>query len=124
MAGGIGITPLRALFERYARHGRDVVLLYAARKPEDFVLRSELDSIARSFSNAKVVYICENSAGQTNIVKGRIDMSILHEYVPNIPGRRAFVCGPVGMMNAVEKLLIEARMPKEKIFSERFSFLK
>ena len=123
VAGGIGITPLRALFERYARNGRDVVLLYAVQKPEDFVLKKELDEIAHNFSNAKVIYICEIPTDQS-VVKGRIDASILQKYVPNIPGRRAFVCGPVGMMNAVEKLLIEADMPKEKIFSERFSFLK
>lgn len=124
VAGGIGITPLRALFERYARHGRDVILLYAVQKPEDFVLKTELDDIADSFSNANVIYLCENPAGHSSVVKGRIDASILHEYAPNIPGRRAFVCGPVGMMNAVKKLLIEAHMPEEKIFSERFSFLK
>lgn len=124
VAGGIGITPLRALFERYARHGRDVILIFAAQKPEDFVLHKELDAVVKTYSNAKVIYVCEGLVNDPRFVEGRITKELLHNYVPNIPGRRAFVCGPPAMMKAVEQLLLSAHMPKDKIFSERFSFLR
>lgn len=122
VAGGIGITPLRCLFERYARNGRDVVLLYAAKKREDFVLNKEVEEIAQEFDNAKLVYVCEDDIN--GVQKGRISRELIEQHVTDIPGRRAFVCGPPAMMNAVEKLLIEMGLPKRKIFTERFSFLK
>ena len=42
-AGGVGITPLRALFETLPG---EVTLIYRARRPEDLALRAELDAIA------------------------------------------------------------------------------
>ena len=45
IAGGIGITPLRALFEELAR-SIDVVLIYRAVAKREFVLREELEEIA------------------------------------------------------------------------------
>ncbi|MCA9309164.1 ferric reductase-like transmembrane domain-containing protein [Candidatus Saccharibacteria bacterium] len=122
VAGGIGITPIRCLYERYARNGRDVVLLYAAKKREDFVLNREVEEIAQEFDNAKLVYICEDDI--KGVQKGRISRELIEQHVSDIPGRRAFVCGPPAMMNAVEKLLIDLGLPKRKIFTERFSFLK
>lgn len=121
-AGGIGITPIRCLFERYARNGRDVILMYAAKTREDFVLNKEVELIAKEFDSAKLVYICEESVKGAH--KGVITKDLLREYVGDIPGRRAFICGPPAMMNAVEKQLIELGLPKRKIFTERFSFLK
>lgn len=122
VAGGIGITPIRCLFERYARNGRDVVLLYAAKKREDFVLNTEVEAIAKEFDNAKLFYISEDEIEGAHT--GRITSDIISKHVTDVPGRRAFICGPPAMMDAVEKSLISLGLPKKKIFSERFSFLK
>ena len=47
IAGGVGITPLRALFESLPGRPGDVTLLYRARSEGDLVLRAEIDAIAR-----------------------------------------------------------------------------
>src|SRR5690606_35106491 len=44
IAGGIGITPLRSIFETL--ENKNVILLYAAKTAEDLVLKKELDAIA------------------------------------------------------------------------------
>src|SRR5207247_1974593 len=46
IAGGVGITPLRALFETLPAQPGDVTLLYRVNKQDDLLLRDELDDIA------------------------------------------------------------------------------
>ena len=56
IAGGIGITPLRALLEALpAGHG-DMTLLYRVRSQADVVFRDELETLARS-RGARVHYL-------------------------------------------------------------------
>jgi ferredoxin-NADP reductase len=46
LAGGVGITPLRALFESLPAAPSDLTLLYRARTAQDLALRTELEAIA------------------------------------------------------------------------------
>ena len=56
LAGGIGITPLRALFEALpARHG-DMTLLYRVHDEADVVFRAEIEALARA-RGARVHYL-------------------------------------------------------------------
>jgi ferredoxin-NADP reductase len=48
IAGGVGITPMRALFETLPRApGQDLTLLYRARSLDDVLFRDELEEIVR-----------------------------------------------------------------------------
>ncbi|MCX5014048.1 hypothetical protein OG765_24115 [Streptomyces sp. NBC_00555] len=46
IAGGVGITPMRALFETLPGGPGDITLLYRAGAEEQLVLRAELEAIA------------------------------------------------------------------------------
>ena len=46
VAGGVGITPLRALFQTLPGGPGDITLVYRARKDDDVVFRHELETIA------------------------------------------------------------------------------
>jgi ferredoxin-NADP reductase len=46
IAGGVGITPMRALFEVIDLPGKDVTLVYRASCERDLVFKDELDEIA------------------------------------------------------------------------------
>ena len=46
LAGGAGITPLRALFETLPGAPGDLTFLYRARTAEELALRDELEEIA------------------------------------------------------------------------------
>ena len=57
VAGGVGITPMRALFETIPlRPGDDLLLLYRARTAEELLFRGELDEIAVR-RGARVAYV-------------------------------------------------------------------
>src|SRR4051812_33252955 len=55
LAGGIGVTPLRALLEELEQGPGDVTLVYRARDADELVLRREIDSIAAR-TGARVYY--------------------------------------------------------------------
>lgn len=59
LAGGVGITPLRALFETLPG---EVTLVYRARRSDDLALRAELDAIA-AHRRATVRYVVDEPAG-------------------------------------------------------------
>ncbi|WP_083957844.1 ferredoxin reductase family protein [Herbidospora mongoliensis] len=112
IAGGVGISPLRALFE--SMPGR-VTLLYLARTVEDLVLRGELDAIAAA-RGARVHYTMNEDL--TVPLTGRS----LSRAIPDLPDYDVFVCGPRGMTQKALNALRRAGVPKQQIHLENFDF--
>jgi predicted ferric reductase len=115
IAGGIGITPVRALLEEM---DGDVVALYRAVSAEDLVFSDELDRIAES-RGAKVNYV----VGDHKTAEGRDLLSPRHlkELVPDIAERDVFICGPVGMIDNIVPNLRHANVPRAHLHVERFA---
>jgi predicted ferric reductase len=120
VAGGIGITPLRSLIEALP-DSVDVVLLYAARTPDDLVFRTELDDLFKRRPHFRVAYLTSRT-GTAGSLKGRINLKTVRELVPDAAEREAYLCGPVSMVASVEQLLRQLGIPKDNIYSERFSY--
>ncbi|MER0477799.1 ferric reductase-like transmembrane domain-containing protein [Streptomyces sp. Edi2] len=114
LAGGVGITPLRALFETLPG---DVTLIYRARRPEDLALRSELDAIAVS-RGAVVHYIVSQPARYSSPLTARA----LNRLIPDLAAHEVYVCGPPGMTEAALRALRGAGIPRRRIHHESFEF--
>lgn len=112
IAGGIGITPLRSLFEEFSKSGRQVELVYAANSEADFVLKNELDKLAGN--NAKVHYISADR-------EGRLTDELLKKEIPDITERSIYLCGPPVMMKVVRGSLARLGVPRNNILYEKFS---
>ncbi|MFJ6841563.1 ferric reductase-like transmembrane domain-containing protein [Streptomyces griseoluteus] len=113
LAGGVGITPLRALFETLPG---DPVLVYWARRPEDLVLRGELEALASARGARLHLSVSEPAAYRIPL-----DTSTLRSFVPDVAGRDCYVCGPPGMTEAARAALRAAGVPARRIHSESFS---
>jgi ferredoxin-NADP reductase len=115
IAGGIGITPVRALAEE-ARG--DVIVVYRVLREDDAVLLDELESIA-----AQRGLRLELVAGDHATPEGRDLLSPAHlrELVPDLSDRDVYVCGPPGMTDAIVGTLRSAGVPRRHIHSERFA---
>ncbi len=123
IAGGIGITPIRALIDEAMKQGKETILLYAARTPADLVFRSEIETVARMFANLlRVIYFVESQEGDEGCLIGRIDEDCIRKYVETLHDRDVYVCGPPIMMEGVIKTLRKLGMPKNQIHSEPFSW--
>jgi predicted ferric reductase len=120
IAGGIGITPIRALFEQLAGKPGDVALLYRASSPDELIFKDELDEIARA-RGFSVTY----AVGSRRSFKARndpFDARNLHAVAPGLPRRDVFICGPSPMISAALAGLRAAHVPSDHIHYEHFSF--
>ncbi len=118
IAGGIGITPLRALAETFVGSGRPAVLLYANRSEKDIVLRNELEALA-ALGEFKVHHIIDDKAWAGE--RGRIDREKIVRLVPDYRERDIYVCGPPVMMKAIFRTLRELRVPGDRVHHEMFA---
>ncbi len=105
IAGGIGITPLRALFEEFTIKGTDVKLIYAARSIQDFALKDELDKLG------KVFYTTE-----------RLTPGFIKNNVHDVISRFIYLCGPPPMIQIVREQLTSIGVPSHSILYEKFQF--
>jgi ferredoxin-NADP reductase len=118
IAGGVGITPLRALFETLPGRPGDITLLYRARTPEDLLLRSEIESIAQH-RGSRVHYLTGRSRPGR---QGHLSSAQLRRLVPDLPAHDVYLCGPESMMAATRSALIDAGVPRRHIHFESFTF--
>ncbi|WP_344567043.1 ferredoxin reductase family protein [Streptomyces axinellae] len=114
LAGGVGITPLRTLFELLPG---DTELIYWARRPQDLALRNELDAVAAA-RGARVHYSVSHPGGHALPLTSQT----LTGQVPDIAERDVYLCGPPGMTEAATSALREAGVPRGRIHHESFAF--
>ncbi|GAA0967203.1 ferredoxin reductase family protein [Streptomyces rhizosphaericus] len=113
LGGGVGITPLRALFETLPG---EVILVYRARRPEDLALRGELDALAAA-RGAAVHYVVDEPAAYFS----PLTPEALRGLVPDLAERDVFLCGPSGMTEAAVAALRGAGVPRGRIHHESFA---
>ncbi|MFI1768185.1 ferric reductase-like transmembrane domain-containing protein [Streptomyces sp. NPDC020800] len=112
IAAGVGITPLRALFETLPG---EVALLYRAHSAQDLALGGELEAIAR-WRGAQVRYVLNGPRGE----RPRITAESLRAAFPGLAGHDVYLCGPHGFAQDVYAALREAGVPDRRIHHESF----
>jgi len=115
IAGGVGITPLRALFESLPARPGDLTLLYRASRDADVVFRDELDQIAAA-RGATVHYL----TGPKH--RSSLSASSLNRLVPGLTQHDVYLCGPPGLTDSVTDALRVAGVPAGNIHHESFAF--
>jgi ferredoxin-NADP reductase len=119
IAGGVGITPIRAMFAALSTRLPDAItLVYRASHPRDVVFRRELDAIAAD-RGASVHYVIgsRERLGYDPLAAGE-----LRSLVPGLHRYEAYVCGPTGMTEAAIASLRDAGIPRRRIHHESFHF--
>ena len=120
VAGGIGITPLRALLEELPAARGNLTLVYRASGPEDVVFRNELDQLAE-LRGATIHYVV-GKRGSREVPSDPFEPRELRKLVPDLKDRDIYVCGPTGMMDRVLGTLQRLKVPDSQIHYERFAF--
>jgi predicted ferric reductase len=116
IAGGVGVTPIRALLEESTG---PAIVLYRVQTEADAVLLPELDALARS--RGAQVHVLSGRTGAGSPPNAPFEARNLMALVPDIANRDVYVCGPPAMTSAVLRSLRALNVPRVQVHAERFS---
>lgn len=119
IAGGIGITPLRALVETLPGAPGDIALLYRVERNADLIFRDELTDLARS-RGIELHALVGPEIGDDET--DRLGVPAIAALVPDAAARDIYVCGPPGLVDVVHRRLRRLGVPRRQIHDERFAY--
>lgn len=120
LAGGIGITPLRAMLEHHHNEGPDagpVTLIYRARTVADLVHRAEIDQLGEA-DHIEILYGVGDPGGDDDVLVA----DRLSSAVSDLQARDVYLCGPAPFMGAATESLLRCGVAPRHIHAERFEF--
>jgi ferredoxin-NADP reductase len=98
-----------------------VALILGFRAPCDFMFREELEALSARNPNLSVTVTMSNPADEAwSGRRGRIDAALLTSAVPELARRRAHLCGPPAMMEAVKAALLGLGVQETQVRTEAF----
>lgn len=116
IGGGVGITPVRAIIEEF-RNGVQLDVIVRVSRPEELILREELDYLAaQSEGSIRVHYL----VGSRKIHP--MDAKSITALVPRFADSDIYICGPAPLVNAVRDAAHEVGVPKNRFHDEAFAF--
>ncbi|NVN00680.1 ferric reductase-like transmembrane domain-containing protein [Arthrobacter sp. SDTb3-6] len=118
LGGGVGITPLRTLFETLEGAPGEVLMMYRASRESDVLFRPELDAIAAARGTRVHYLIGARRSGGPNPLSARR----LTAAVPDLAERDIYLCGPPGMTAEAIRGLRAAGVRPRQIHHESFEF--
>ena len=125
IAGGVGITPLISMVRTMADRGdaRPVTLFYGTKDWEGATFREELAALAGRMKLTLVHVLEQPPEGWTG-ERGFITADLLRRHLSaDFAGLRHFVCGPIPMMDAMERELVALGVPDGQVVTERFDMV-
>lgn len=119
IAGGTGISPLRAMLHHALTLPHDEIgMLYSARTPSEFAYEDEL----RSLAERRLIELqlrVTREADEWSGTRGRIGRADLE---PLVHGRATlcFICGPPALVREIPQLLQDLDVPRQRIRTEEW----
>ncbi|PWR01131.1 flavodoxin reductase [Meridianimarinicoccus roseus] len=116
VAGGAGVTPFVPILRARAEAGTldGCHLVYANRGEADIILRRDWEAMA----GLRTSFVVDEA--HSDLPQGPIDAALLRRLLDAAP-RRAYLCGPPGMMEALPPVLAELGLPEGALIAEDLS---
>jgi ferredoxin-NADP reductase len=114
IAGGAGMTPFLAMLRdlKHKNVSHNNIMLFANKTQADIILGKELSELL----NGRLFHVLSEEKTE-QYPFGFITKELLKSHI-NDGNQYFYVCGPMPMMNAVEKQLAELEVPSDKIVKE------
>lgn len=121
VSGGSGITPVMSMLRTLCAEGHagKISFLHYCRSAADLIYAAELAEIAAAHPNVEVLR-CYELPEQCGELHGRFSREQLASAVPDYREAATFLCGPGGLMQAVQQVW-ETDGIGERLHLERFT---
>lgn len=122
IAGGIGITPFRAMLDDLIEKGekRQITLFYAVRRQELAVYRDIISQAIRTIGLDVVVVASEPAAGWTGET-GRLTVEMMAKYTPDLAESKIYISGPNAMVQDIQRDLRRYSISARNIVTDYFT---
>jgi glycine betaine catabolism B len=132
LSGGIGVTPFRSMV-KYATDKElplKIIMFDSNRNENNILYKKEFDDWAAKNKNLNIIYTIteegestQDKSSQWKGERGRIDRSMMARHInsKDLENSIFYVCGPPGMIKAMQEMLQEVQIPKERIKVEEFT---
>jgi len=124
IAGGIGFAPIKALIEHTINEqiDRTIYLYWGARNREGLYLESLAQRWERRYQNIHFIPVLSEEAAGEEARHGLVHEAVLEDF-PSLKGVEVYVCGPVGLIQAVQQSFSKHGLEENAIFSDMFAFI-
>jgi len=126
-AAGSGITPMLSIIASTLEGdaGSTFTLVYGNQRISSIMFNEELQDLKDRFAARLVLmHVLSRQPQEAPLFNGRLDAAkvglLLQSAIPVAGIDEAFICGPEGMIDAVEMALQQAGLARERIHTERF----
>ena len=125
-AGGSGITPMLSIIKStLSQEPNSIVsLIYANRNIDSIIFKEELIRLETiGEGRLHVIHILDDAPMNWQGYSGLLNhdmLTSLFERIPSWEKSTYLMCGPEGLMNNVETLLAQQKIPNDLIFKESF----
>lgn len=126
-AAGSGITPVMSLLKATleSNNSQKFVLIYSNKSPEDTIFYNEILSLKEQYGSHLVVQFLFSQSQNDGALFGRLDRGntnyIIKQAIDFTSASKFYLCGPEGMINTVQEVLLEHGVSNDDILFELFT---
>lgn len=124
IAGGVGFAPIMGILRQARADGwpHPITLIYGNRVESQILYAEELEAMRLELDLDLHLVLSEPPAGWAGRV-GELTSEVLRDCLADVsPDALYLVCGPVPMMDAVERALAGLGVPAARVVAERFKY--
>ncbi len=120
LAGGVGVTPLRSIFEALPPGRHHITFLYREGEPAETIFREEL--LALAARHGATVRFLEGHRGSPAMPVDPLAPEWLYRHAPHITDADVLICGSRSFTECVLRSLHALHVPPSQIHAERFGY--
>ncbi|MEY2809824.1 MAG: 1,2-phenylacetyl-CoA epoxidase, subunit [Pseudomonadota bacterium] len=127
-AAGSGITPILSIIASSMEEqpGTKFTLVYGNRRMDSVMFNEALQDLKDQYPDRlTLIHILSRQAQEVDLLEGRIDgdkvRAIMQAFLPVKSMDEVFICGPEAMIEATQTALVDAGVPAQRVYSERFA---
>jgi len=123
LGGGIGITPFISICKNATDKGltNKITLFYGCKTEADIVFKKEFEKLAEKNKNLKIHFTLNVPPPDWKGATGFIDAAMIKKELPDYKENVFYTCGPPPMIKAMQALVENLGLPKEKLKMEYFT---
>ncbi len=127
-AAGSGITPILSIITTTMEESDSAkfTLVYGNRRMSSVMFNEALQDLKDKYKNRlTLIHVLSRQAQEVPLLEGRIDgdkvRQLMGSLLPPKSMDEVFICGPEAMIEATEAALLDAGVPRDRVYTERFT---